>query len=263
MRYSFYDSPEYRRKQSQITRRNAAKGAYAHLRKSERRLCAREGCPVTFEASPSDPKKFCSQSCAAIVTNMKRRWSEAVKKKIAKTASGRSGPNKGVIKVPRVTERCANPSCMKIFTHERWLKKKYCSVLCNIKVTGSRPTSPKASRGKAGIRKDVSDSIYFYSRWEANMARLYTLLGIEWEYAPRSFDIGGQMYTPDFYLPETDTYVEVKNFWGEYSRVRDAKFRAAHPSVRLEVILKEEYTELEQEYAPRIPQWEYKNSPAP
>ena len=95
------------------------------------------------------------------------------------------------------------------------------------------------------------------------MARLYTLLGIEWEYAPRSFDIGGQMYTPDFYLPETDTYVEVKNFWGEYSRVRDAKFRAAHPSVRLEVILKEEYTELEQEYAPRIPQWEYKNSPAP
>ncbi len=92
------------------------------------------------------------------------------------------------------------------------------------------------------------------------MARLYTHLGVTWEYAPRSFDIGGQIYTPDFYLPETDTYVEVKNFWGEYSRIRDTKFRATHPAVRLEVILKVEYLELEQAYAHLIPRWEYKYS---
>lgn len=127
-------------------------------------------------------------------------------------------------------------------------------------VTGSQPTSPKAARGKAGIRKDISDSIHFYSRWEANVARLYTYLGIKWKYAPRSFDIGGQMYTPDFYLPETDTYIEVKNFWGTYSRIRDEKFRRAHPAVRLEVILKNDYLELEQKYASFIPSWEYKNS---
>ena len=92
------------------------------------------------------------------------------------------------------------------------------------------------------------------------MARLYTYLGVKWEYTPKTFDIGGQMYTPDFYLPETGTYIEVKNFWGEYSRVRDEKFRATHPAIRLEVILKEKYLEFEETYAHLIPFWEYKNS---
>jgi len=92
------------------------------------------------------------------------------------------------------------------------------------------------------------------------MARLYTYLKVQWEYTPRSFDIGGHTYTPDFYLPETDTYVEVKNFWGEYSRIRDTKFRATHPEVHIEVILKNVYLELEQTYAHLIPNWEYKNS---
>lgn len=210
--------------------------------------------------SHSDPKRFCGRNCSVTVNNSKRKWPESVKRKIAEAARNRPSPFKGVLKVPRATAVCANPKCGKVFTYERYRARKYCSVHCNITVTGSRPTSPKASRGKAGVRRDVSDSIYFYSRWEANMARLYAHLGIVWEYAPRSFDIGGQIYTPDFYLPETDTYVEVKNFWGEYSRIRDAKFRATHPRVRLEVILKVDYLELEKEYAHLIPRWEYKDS---
>lgn len=260
MRYSFYDSPEYRSKQAQITKSNTAKGVYKHLRKEESRVCAWGGCGQIFTVTPSDPKKFCSRSCAVIANNSKRKWSESVKRKIAEAATGKPGPFKGVFKVPRVTSVCENPQCRKEFTHERYREQKYCSVLCNITVTGSRPTSPKASRGKAGIRRDVSDSIYFYSRWEANIARLYTYLKVKWEYTPKSFDIGGHTYTPDFYLPETDTYIEVKNFWGEYSRIRDERFRASHPTVRLDVILKDEYLELEQEYAHLIPNWEYKNS---
>jgi predicted nuclease of restriction endonuclease-like RecB superfamily len=130
-----------------------------------------------------------------------------------------------------------------------------------MKVNGGRPTSPKASRGKAGIRQDIDPSTYFYSRWEANMARLYTYLDIPWLFTPHSFDIGNQIYTPDFYLPEIETYVEVKNFWSEYSRTRDSKFRSTHPQIALQVILKEEYTALENQYAKCIPNWEYKNSP--
>lgn len=95
------------------------------------------------------------------------------------------------------------------------------------------------------------------------MARLYIFLGVDWLFTPKSFDIGGQKYTPDFYLPETDTYVEAKNFWGEYSRKRDEKFRALYPDITLQVILKSEYEKLEAKYAKRIPCWEYKNSPVP
>lgn len=92
------------------------------------------------------------------------------------------------------------------------------------------------------------------------MARLYSLQNIAWEFEPRAFDIGGQMYTPDFYLVKTDTYVEVKNFWGRYSRIRDTKFREVYPTLNLQVILKDEYLLLEKKYADLIPNWEYKNS---
>ncbi len=79
-------------------------------------------------------------------------------------------------------------------------------------------------------------------------------------YAPKTFDIGGQRYTPDFYLPDCNTYVEVKNFWSAYSLERDQKFRANYPKIKLEVILKEDYLKLEKEYAHAIPEWEYRNS---
>ena len=127
-------------------------------------------------------------------------------------------------------------------------------------VIGGKPTSPKASKGKGGIRPDIHPTIYFYSRWEANIARLYTYLQIKWIYSPMTFDIGGQKYTPDFYLPEKKTYVEVKNFWWEYSRIRDEKFREHYPNILLEVILKDEYLKLERQYAHLIPKWEYRNS---
>lgn len=127
-------------------------------------------------------------------------------------------------------------------------------------VIGGKPTSPRASRGKAGIRRDIDPEIYFYSRWEANMARLYTYLNVKWIYAPATFDIGGQKYTPDFYLPEKEVYIEVKNFWWKYSKMRDEKFRKRYPNIPLEVILKEEYLKLEKQYAYLIPKWEYKNS---
>jgi len=129
-----------------------------------------------------------------------------------------------------------------------------------MKIVGGRPTSPKASRGKAGVRKDVHPTAYFHSRWEANVARVYNYLGTIWEYEPKTFDIGGQMYTPDFYLPKSNTYIEVKNFWGKYSKERDTKFRKVYPDMILNVILKKQYLELEHQYAQLIPKWEYNNS---
>lgn len=260
MRSSFYDSAQYRKKQSAITKRNQEKGVYEHLKRQMTRTCARKGCVNTFLVQLHSPKRYCSRSCAAVVNSPKRKSSDITRQKISQARKGSVSPQKGIIKVPRVSAVCSNPACEKIFSYERYQARQFCSVACAMKVTGGRPTSPKASRGKAGIRTDIHPSLYFYSRWEANMARLYTYLGIQWVFTPKSFDIGGQMYTPDFYLPETDTYIEVKNFWGEYSKMRDTKFRRRYKDIVLQVILKEEYLKLEEQYAHFIPHWEYKNS---
>ena len=51
----------------------------------------------------------------------------------------------------------------------------------------------------------------FRSRLEARWAYFFDLLGIKYEYEPEGFLLGaGVRYLPDFYLPEMETYVEVK-----------------------------------------------------
>jgi hypothetical protein len=57
----------------------------------------------------------------------------------------------------------------------------------------------------------------FRSRLEARWAVFFDEIGIEWHYEPEGFEIGlidevhTRRYLPDFYLPESQTWVEVKS----------------------------------------------------
>ncbi len=124
-------------------------------------------------------------------------------------------------------------------------------------VTGSQPTSPRAARAKAGIRPDIDPDIYFYSRWEANYARILNLKKIKWIHQPKRFKLKSQYYTPDFYLLKTKTYVEIKNFLAPYSQKRDQEFRELYPQEKLLLVLKDNYKKLERKYAPLIKEWEF------
>jgi len=146
------------------------------------------------------------------------------------------------------------PGCVNTFINkDPWRNKQFCSTKC----AGTRITSPKAARGKSGIRSDISAAICFYSRWEANFARILNLLGIKWEFQSKTFDLKFQKYTPDFYLPESSTYVEIKNFLSDYSRKRDEGFRKLYADVKLALILKNDYLKLQERFAPLIKTWEY------
>lgn len=50
----------------------------------------------------------------------------------------------------------------------------------------------------------------FRSRLEARWALYFDELGIEFEYELEGYEVAGTRYLPDFWLPEVDTYVEVK-----------------------------------------------------
>jgi hypothetical protein len=262
MANDFYNSNDYKNKQSIITKENWKKGVFDFHRKKEKRTCGRKGCGNIFEVIPSDLKIYCSNSCAAQVNNKKRKSpSLETRLKVAEALKGIKSPFKGIIRVPRIKTICLNPYCKKVFLRERWMTRKFCSNKCAMAVIGGKPTSPKAARGKAGIREDISKTIYFYSRWEANIVRLFNYLNIEWIYQPKIFDLVSQNYTPDFYLPEYDTYIEVKNFLWKYSKIRDEKFRKLYPDINLILLLKKDYLKLENKYSHLIKNWEYKNSP--
>ena len=130
-------------------------------------------------------------------------------------------------------------------------------MACSIHHIGSRPTSPRAARAKAGIRYDIDPNLYFFSRWEANFARILNLLKVKWKFQPKTFELKTQKYTPDFYLSGEDTYVEIKNFLSEYSRKRDSEFRELYPDIKLKLILKVDYLELQEKFSLLIKNWEF------
>lgn len=56
------------------------------------------------------------------------------------------------------------------------------------------------------------DGQYFDSQTEAAWAAYFDAAGMPFEHEPETFELrSGEWYTPDFFLPEQDTYVEVKN----------------------------------------------------
>jgi predicted DNA-binding protein YlxM (UPF0122 family) len=66
---------------------------------------------------------------------------------------------------------------------------------------------------KSGKRKDLNN-IFFRSSWEANIARIFKYLDIEFIYEPNRFRINNnETYTPDFYIPKFKKFIEVKGYW--------------------------------------------------
>lgn len=221
----------------------------------ELRICKNEDCSKHFSVKPYVKKTFCSKSCAAHTNQIGKILSLSHRQNISKAhmlIPHRKFPGR----IIRINVKCKR--CEKMIKLPPYLakKQKYCSIDCSIRTTGELTTSPLASKGKNGIRKDVDSQINFYSTWEANIARIYNLVGLEWLYAPKRFDLGEHTYRPDFYLTQFNVYVEVKNFMGPYSLKRDKLFRKRYPKLRLDLILKKEYLEIATEYKELVDNWE-------
>ena len=50
----------------------------------------------------------------------------------------------------------------------------------------------------------------FRSRLEARWAVFFDVLGIPWKYEHEGYEVGGHKYLPDFYLPKSNDWCEVK-----------------------------------------------------
>ena len=65
------------------------------------------------------------------------------------------------------------------------------------------------------------------STWEAAFAHWLEENGYSYEYEPRTFDLDGLTYTPDFYLTKIGLWVEVKGYMRPDDQDRIQRFRAA------------------------------------
>lgn len=84
---------------------------------------------------------------------------------------------------------------------------------------------------KTGFRTDLD--LVCRSGWEANVMRILTAYGIEFDFEPMVFTFplkrGIRGYTPDIFLPKTQEWIEVKGFFDDASRIKIKRFRIYHP----------------------------------
>lgn len=90
-----------------------------------------------------------------------------------------------------------------------------------------------------------STPVPFAHQSEASLARLFDFYRIAWEYEPRSFPIAWnqagravEFFTPDFYLPEFDLYLELTAAKPAFKTRKNRKIRllqSHHPEVKVKL----------------------------
>lgn len=99
-----------------------------------------------------------------------------------------------------------------------------------------------------------SETVNFAHNSERQFAKLLDFYQIEWEYEPRSFDIGwdregvpNQRFRPDFYLPQYDTYIEITTLNQKLVTKKNRKvrlLRELYPDVKCKIFYQRDYLDL-------------------
>jgi hypoxanthine phosphoribosyltransferase len=93
---------------------------------------------------------------------------------------------------------------------------------------------------------------------EEEFARLLDFYGVDWEYEPRTFvlreDREGRVamaFTPDFYLPDQDLYVEITTIKPAQVRRKNRKIRwlqEHYPEVNIKLFKRSDFRQLMAKY---------------
>ena len=103
-----------------------------------------------------------------------------------------------------------------------------------------------------------SDTITFAHASERQFARLLDFYQIAWEYEPTSFDLEWdregnvtQQFTPDFYLPAYDLYIEITTMNQKLVTKKNRKIRRLkqlYPEVNCKIFYQRDYLSLVTKY---------------
>lgn len=77
---------------------------------------------------------------------------------------------------------------------------------------------------------------WFRSGWEANFAKLLTFSGYKWRYEFTKFFFDNTSYTPDFYIPEWDLYIEIKGWYSNKNKRKMRRFKHLFSKINLIIL---------------------------
>ncbi|MBA3534226.1 MAG: hypothetical protein H0T73_20075, partial [Ardenticatenales bacterium] len=146
-------------------------------------------------------------------------------------------------------ERAAS---FKAFLSERWSGKK-----------NPMYGRPPGNR-KKGYREDLGH--FVRSTWEADLARVLRYLNLEYLYESKTFELitkEGQTlnYTPDFYIPVLDTWIEVKGWMDQLSAEKISLFKEQYSDHKLIIVDQTLFAEFQHQYK-NLVEWECPRFPS-
>ncbi len=82
-------------------------------------------------------------------------------------------------------------------------------------------------------------NIWLRSSYEIAYAKWLDKNQIKWTYEPIAFNLGNNTYRPDFYLPQTNEYIEIKGFWRLKAKEKYTLFKKLYPKIKIIVLTKD------------------------
>jgi bifunctional protein TilS/HprT len=115
-----------------------------------------------------------------------------------------------------------------------------------------------SARPSATEPPPTSDTARFAHASELQFARLLDFYAIVWTYEPRSFDVEWdtqgkvtRRFTPDFYLPEFDLYIEITTLNQKLVTKKNRKvrqLRERYPEITCKIFYQRDYLSLVTKY---------------
>ncbi|GIW05660.1 MAG: hypothetical protein KatS3mg060_0465 [Dehalococcoidia bacterium] len=140
------------------------------------------------------------------------------------------------------------------------------SFLTEVRQAHEQPAADQAPDRRIVDRvaqRDADGNILFAHESEAEFAKILDFYQIRWEYEPRSFAIEwdetgaiARYFTPDFYLPELDLYVELTTLRQKLVTKKNQKLRRLrelYPDIRIKLFYRRDIKSLFAKYGVRLP----------
>ncbi len=116
---------------------------------------------------------------------------------------------------------------------KEWRKRISQTILKNNTTKGkNNGMFGKVTHGKWGKYKGIN----MRSSWEIKYAKFLDKHNYKWKYESKTFDLGDTTYTPDFYLPEKDMYIEVKGYWRDDAKKKFKRFKKEYPKENIKIL---------------------------
>lgn len=103
----------------------------------------------------------------------------------------------------------------------------------------------------------------FVTQTERQAAEILDYYRVPWEYEPRTFILGQEpngnvieAFTPDFYLPDLDLYIEVTQMKQSLVTAKNRKvrrLRELYPDVSIKLLYKHDFIQLAKKYDLSLP----------